>query len=163
MRYRTLATNVSLNHVIWCRGCEDMPILKQRYHWNSFATFDIQWLKELFQCLASLSCWRHNITYKIGKYIRECRPTSYVSNESWNIEIDEILVEIWTVYFGHSIESVFWLLSQICSWDTNECNSNRGVYEKQVAWLWKITTRLNHGSFALHVTKLSNKRSKRYV
>ena len=37
MKYRLLATKLSLNHVIWPRECEDMPILKQRYHWNSFA------------------------------------------------------------------------------------------------------------------------------
>ena len=29
MKYSPLATNFSLDHVIWLGGCEDMPILKQ--------------------------------------------------------------------------------------------------------------------------------------
>jgi len=37
--YRLLATNISSDHVIWLRGCEEYAHFKQRYYWNGFANF----------------------------------------------------------------------------------------------------------------------------
>ena len=38
-KYKPLATNPSLGHVIWPSGCGDMAIPNQYYHCNSFAPF----------------------------------------------------------------------------------------------------------------------------
>ena len=44
--------------------------------------------------------------------------------------------------------------------DINKHNSSRVACHRQVTWSWKITTKLDHGKFALHVTKISAKEAK---
>jgi len=67
---QTLGYKVILNHVIWPRECEDMPILKQRYHWNSFAAFDICGTDtddiRISPCILNLSLVAGNVINKEG-------------------------------------------------------------------------------------------------
>jgi len=61
----------------------------------------------------------------------------------------------------------WWLTwsQKICLCDTDKCNSNRVACHRQVTWSWKITTKLDCGKFALHVTfwsPVEKKEAKRY-